>query len=742
LSFPSTTTGLSPQWGDQNIVSGILDGAAACDGVNQIHVDGTAKLVFRILVADDEKVTRMKLRHLLEEAGFKVCTARNGREAFEMARSQEFDLLLTDVNMPVIDGLTVVRFVRQIYDSAELPVIVMTASDDREQALAAFSAGANDYIRKPIDNEILLARLQNQVLIKKTQKALKESEERYSLAAQGTNDGIWDWNLITNELYLSPRWRQMVGVDPSATLVGNEWLDLVHFEDRERIVSVLEAHLCGDTDHFETEVRMRDNRHGYRWMLCRGLAVRCDKSIPCRIAGSLTDITTGKVADALTGLPNRLLFQDRVERAVEQLRRKPDRYFAVIYMDVDDFKLINDHMGHRVGDEFLVAVAKRIEKAIRAADSFVARLGGDEFAVVVEGIESAEDAITVAKRIHARMNVPFRVGDREILTRASMGIAVASKGTTGVDDLPLTAELLVSQADAAMYCAKKQTDSPYCVFEPQMLDDSAMALEMGHELKMAIERDELSVHYQPIVDIEKSSTVGFEALMRWDHPVHGSVPPSRFIPIAESNGLIVEIGEWILRQSCMQVAGWIRELHVDVMVSVNVSIRQIAKGEFFPIVEKVLAETGLPAHLLRLEVTETVLIQNTEETMKLLLALRELGIKIGIDDFGTGYSSLAYLHKMPVDVLKVDRSFVASMTESEKHQAIVQTIITLAESLKLQVVAEGIETAEQLTMLRHMSCAMGQGFFFAQPCLAEQAEGIISKNWLDQSSDSTKKVAD
>jgi EAL domain-containing protein (putative c-di-GMP-specific phosphodiesterase class I) len=275
-----------------------------------------------------------------------------------------------------------------------------------------------------------------------------------------------------------------------------------------------------------------------------------------------------------------------------------------------------------------------------------------------------------------------------------------------------------------------------------MLDDSAMALEMGHELKMAIERDELSVHYQPIVDIEKSSTVGFEALMRWDHPVHGSVPPSRFIPIAESNGLIVEIGEWILRQSCMQVAGWIRELHVDVMVSVNVSIRQIAKGEFFPIVEKVLAETGLPAHLLRLEVTETVLIQNTEETMKLLLALRELGIKIGIDDFGTGYSSLAYLHKMPVDVLKVDRSFVASMTESEKHQAIVQTIITLAESLKLQVVAEGIETAEQLTMLRHMSCAMGQGFFFAQPCLAEQAEGIISKNWLDQSSDSTKKVAD
>ena len=310
-----------------------------------------------------------------------------------------------------------------------------------------------------------------------------------------------------------------------------------------------------------------------------------------------------------------------------------------------------------------------------------------------------------------------------------MGIAVASQNVSFDESQQITAEQLVSQADAAMYLAKKQTSSAYCVFEPQMLNDNAMALEIGHELKMAIDRGELSVHYQPIVDIKKSTTLGFEALMRWHHPVHGNVPPTRFIPIAESNGLIVEIGEWILEQACRQVMKWSAELGVEVMVSVNVSIRQIVKDEFLPIVNRVLRETGLPPHLLRLEVTETVLIQNTEETIKLLVNLRNLGIKIGIDDFGTGYSSLAYLHKMPVDVLKIDRSFVNYVADSEKHMAIVRTIVTLAKSLNLQVVAEGIETAEQLDVLSSMGCQMGQGFFFAKPGPADQATKMISKSW-------------
>lgn len=685
---------------------------------------------FTLLVVDDEQVTRMRLQHLFSNAGYRVETATNGREAYEIVRQKSIDLVVTDISMPVMDGLKATRLLRQMRDRSELPIIVMTSSNERQQVLDAFKAGANDYVQKPIDNEITLARLKNQLLIKKAQKALRESEERYALASQGTNDGIWDWNLETGKLYLSSRWREMVGIDPTVTPTGNQWMDLIHFEDRDRVTKLLEAHLCGQTDHFETELRMQDANQEFRWMLCRGLAFKNEQGVSSRIAGSLTDITAGKVADALTGLPNRVLFQDRVERAVDQFIRRPDRCFAVIYMDVDDFKLINDHLGHKVGDQFLVAVAQRIEKAIRKSDSFVARLGGDEFAVVVEAIDTTEDVIIVANRIHAELNTPFRVAGREILTRASMGIAVATAmSTDNENDEPLTAELLVSQADAAMYRAKKQPNRSYCVFERHMLEDSTMALEIGNELRLAIDRNELSVHYQPIVDVRTSKTIGFEALLRWLHPVHGNISPTKFIPIAESNGLIVTIGEWVLRAACKQIIQWNRVFATETMVSVNVSIRQIAKGDFLPIVNRVLQETGVPPHLLRLEMTETVLMQNTEETIRLLCELRETGIKIGIDDFGTGYSSLSYLHKMPIDVLKIDRSFIAEIANSSKHLAIVRTIMTLAKSLNLQVVAEGIETEQQLKILENLNCQMAQGFYFARPVPAKDAQQMLTKSW-------------
>ncbi len=707
-------------------------GAAANASINSTPGRSGKNSAFTVLVVDDQQVTRMRLGHLCREAGYNVETADTGRGMLEAVRDHDIDLVVTDIQMPVMDGLKAIRLLRQKYNHSELPIMVMTASENRSQVLSAFRAGANDYIHKPIDNDIMLARLYNQLLIKKTQKALKESEERYSLASQGTNDGIWDWNLLTGELYLSERWREMVGIASDATPHGNQWMDLIHAEDRPRVTALLESHLCGETEHFETELRMLDKDNGFRWMLCRGLAFRGKGDIPCRISGSLTDITAGKVADALTGLPNRVLFQDRVERSVEQLKRRPDRWFAVIYMDVDDFKLINDHLGHRVGDEFLVAVADRIQHAIRSSECFVARLGGDEFAVIIESIDSAEDAIHVANRIHRAMSVPFRVGDREIVTRASMGISLATSMLLKHDQQPLTAETLLSQADAAMYKAKKQPSKAFCVFERHMLDENAMVLEMGNELRMAISRDELTVFYQPIVDIETSKTIGFESLLRWQHPVHGSVNPADFIPIAEAKGLIGEIGQWVLQKSCEQIQRWNQTDEVELFVSVNVSIRQIAKEDFVSIVDQVLADTGIQPHLLRLEVTETVLMQNTEETIDLLNELRKTGIKISIDDFGTGFSSLSYLHKMPIDVLKIDRSFVSGMTHSSKHAAIVQTVVTLAQSLNLRVVAEGIETHQQLEALRKLGCRMGQGYLFSRPAPVAIAKNMLKKIWTSE----------
>ena len=680
---------------------------------------------FKLLIVDDEQVSRLRLKHLLQKSGYSVLTATNGREAIEIIRREEVDLVLMDIVMPVLDGIKAVRLIRQLLDRSELPIIMMTASEDRNQVLEAFKIGANDYIPKPLDNEILEARVNGLLLIKKAQKELRESEERYALASQGTNDGIWVWNLLTGHVYLSPRWLEMTGMKQQ-NIPDQDWMQLIHHEDYGRVTALLETHLCGKSEKFETELRMRGQDGNYKWMLCRGLAVHNEAGVPARIAGSLTDITVGKVADPLTGLPNRVLFHDRVSRAVEQLEHSFGQRFAVIYMDVDDFKLINDHLGHHVGDEFLIVVANRIESAIRKADSFVARLGGDEFAVVVEGIDSVADAICVAQRIDREISLPFRVGSREILTRVSMGIAIASNGLQGE---PPTVESLLSQSDVAMYHAKKQISQAYCVYEPSMLEESTMVLEMGHDLKLASKRNELHAFYQPIICMESGRTVGFEALLRWHRGVHGIVGPDVFIPIAEANGLIVEIGEWILRESCRQVQQWNREFGTRLMITVNVSIRQIAKRGFLAVIEKALQDADMPPELLRLEVTETVLMQNTDETIELLNAIQAKGVKIAIDDFGTGFSSLSYLHKMPIDVLKIDRSFVMKMAESEKHLAIVRTITTLAASLNLEVVAEGIETADQLAALKALGCQMGQGFLFSTPEPNEKAKQLVQQNW-------------
>lgn len=679
----------------------------------------------QILVVDDEKITRMRLCRLLSKHGYNVLDASGGREALRILQTKSVDLVVLDIFMPEMDGFRTIRMLRLMYDRSELPVVMMTSCEGREQVVAAFDSGCNDYIGKPIDEQVAVARIKNQLLVKEALLRVRESEERYALATRGTNDGMWDWNLVTGELYLSQRWLTMVNMESANWQPkGADWMELIHHEDKKRVLSDLESHLSGQTRHFESELRMRDGDDRYRWMLCRGLAVRDKSGQACRIAGSLTDITEGKVADALTGLPNRILFRDRVARCVEQFERYPQKMFAVIYMDVDDFKLINDHYGHDAGDEFLVSLAQRLESSLRKSDAVLARLGGDEFAILIENITSIEGAMRIAERLQEKMEAPFRIADREIFTRGSMGLAFS---TAGCDSL--SAELLLRQADAAMYHAKRQSDTKICVFREQMHEENAIRLELGGDLRVAIEHDELSLHFQPIVSVEDRSTVGFEALVRWEHPVHGNVPPGKFIPIAESNGLIVEIGTWVLRQACRQAMHWKNSLHKDVLMSVNVSICQLTSQSFVDVVREVLNETGLPPQLLKLEVTESLLMQNPDNTIELLNQLRTTGITIGIDDFGTGYSSLAYLHQMPLDILKIDRSFVSRMHESEKHIAIIRSIVALANSLQLAIVAEGVETADQLKQLGELGAQMVQGYYFSPPKSAAEAECLIEQVW-------------
>ena len=689
-----------------------------------------------VVVVDDEIVTRMRLQKLLEANGYRTSIAHNGRTALALVRNDpSIDMVLIDIQMPAIDGLKVIRLIRQMRSITELPVIGMTSSVDRRQMLNAFQCGANDYVHKPLDNDEVLARLRAQRMVRWAQLALKDSEERYALAARGTNDGIWDWNLVTGELYLSPRWRTMVGRQNTAWQpTGNQWMELIHFEDVKRVQQDLESHLNGETEKFETELRMKVQNNGFRWMLCRAMAIHNGEGEAYRIAGSLTDITEGKVADSLTGLPNKVLFNDRVDRCIERFRRNPRNSFAVIYMDVDDFKLINDHLGHNVGDQFLVEVAQRLQRPLRKSSAIVARLGGDEFAVLVEDVDTEEAAVIVAQRIHDQMSNPVKVGQREVLTRASMGIVYVGTGGNGNlqerELADLTCEKILSQADAAMYVAKKQRAQAYCLFNKEMLVENASQLELAGQLKYAIERDELSVHYQPIIQTEELKTLGFEALLRWNHPEFGNISPNKFIPIAESSGLIADIGLWVLEVACRQAQQWIVRKGRDVNISVNVSVRQLIADSFVDSVQDVLKRTGLPPQQLRLEVTESLLMQNPDDTIELLRKLQQAKISIGIDDFGTGYSSLSYLHQMPIDVLKIDQSFVSQMDSSKKHVAITRSIVALANSLNLQVVAEGVETKRQLNMLRELGVQQAQGFLFSTPCKQSNAENHITRQWV------------
>lgn len=683
----------------------------------------TSDVTARILVVDDEIVNRMVLCQLLHKRGFDVAQAENGQQALQLLLNETFDLVLLDLAMPGLNGIQTSRLLRQARSKMELPVIIVTSSDDRQQLLDAFQNGANDYITKPVDPDVVIARIHSQLQLKKAQEALRESEERYALAAQGSNDGLWDWNIFQGTVFFSSRWKTMLGLDEEDSIeTVSDWFQLIHSEDQVRVQKDLTNHLRGESQHFETELRMLHQANGYRWMLCRGLAVRDGKGKAIRIAGSLTDITEGKVADALTSLPNRLLFEDRVQRCLDQAKRNPELRFAVLYMDVDGFKLINDTYGHTAGDEFLIEMAKRLETAVRNCDSVVARLGGDEFAVLVENLGASEDAVRVAQRIIDSMSSPFQVAEKELFSRASIGIALNSLENE-------SAEQLIREADVAMYFAKDNVHLTYKIFESEMIEATTARLEMGNALRRAVKDGELSVLYQPIVDICTGRTAGFEALARWTNPKFGSVPPDEFIPLAEGNGQIIEIGRHVIDTACDTISELNQGRTNPLAISVNISTRQIISPEFVSSVKECISKRRLPTSCLKLEVTETTVMQDPETAIELLKALQDTGVAIGLDDFGTGYSSLACLHRLPLNMLKIDRSFVTEMFQSRENKAIIETIMKLAESLRLDVVAEGVENIEQLKHLESLGCRYVQGFYFCGPVSRDEMEALADQDW-------------
>ncbi|MHB2015489.1 MAG: putative bifunctional diguanylate cyclase/phosphodiesterase [Candidatus Xenobia bacterium] len=554
---------------------------------------------------------------------------------------------------------------------------------------------------------------------KRGEEALKESEERYAVAVHGANDGLWDWNLKTNEIYYSPRWKSMLGWE--ADSVGNsplEWFSRVHPDDLKRLQMDIAAHLKGTTTHFENEHRMLHRDGSYKWMLSRGLAVRDGADSAYRMAGSQSDITKRRIAeeqlihhafhDGLTGLPNRSLFMDRLERALERARRRRDYAFAVIFLDLDRFKIINDSLGHMAGDQLLFGIAQRLKQALRPSDT-VARLGGDEFAVLLDDIKEPSDSSIVADRIQKALTLPFDMSGQEVFTTASIGIALSSSEYERPEDF-------LRDADTAMYRAKAHGRARHETFDTGMHDKALALLHLETDLWKALERQEFEIYYQPVVSLKTGRVVGAEALLRWNHPHRGLVSPVEFIPLAEETGLIVSIGEWVLRQACRQSRQWHNAGYSHLRIMVNVSARQFQHQYLPEVVRKVLDESQLPPRAIALEITETTAMRNIDLTIETLKELRRMGIKISIDDFGTGYSSLGCLKHFPITTIKLDRSFVSGTTaEAQEEAAIARAIIQMAHSLHMEIVAEGVEQPAEMEFLRSEGCDSMQGYIFSRP---------------------------
>ncbi|MGB3491092.1 MAG: EAL domain-containing protein [Elainellaceae cyanobacterium] len=526
---------------------------------------------------------------------------------------------------------------------------------------------------------------------------------------------------------LNPSWHDSLGyVEPS--LLDQSFLLIVHPDDRILAEESLERLNQGQPIS-EIEIRCRHQDGSYRWFAWsivlfpqERLIYGAGRNISQR-KQSEAQLVHETLHDTLTGLANRTCFMERLALAIRRCRRHPGRQFAVLFIDLDGFKGINDTLGHGIGDQLLIQVSRLLREAVRAVDE-VARLGGDEFTILLEDVQSLAAATEIAEHIQTLFEPAFNIDHHEIFTSASIGIVMGDRQYRQVEDI-------VRDADIAMYRAKNNGKARHAIFTPEMYTETLHLVELETSLKHAILHHELELYYQPIINLQSVMALeGFEVLLRWNHPRHGLIPASEFIPIAEETGLISSIGEWVIQQACVAFSQW-QQTSIDaydLYLSINVSGRQLRETSLLKILDRSLEETQISPQNLKLEITESSLIQNTKIATNLLHSIQERGIKISLDDFGTGFSSLSYLHQFPIDTIKIDRSFVEMLDWGKKERSIVESIITLAHTLGIATVAEGIESQQQLKELQRLGCGAGQGFLFAPPMTEQELKTFLSRN--------------
>jgi PAS domain S-box-containing protein len=581
---------------------------------------------------------------------------------------------------------------------------MVSADHQNAGVVAALHDGANDYITKPVDFAVAQARIEAGLLVAANDREQRRQMELYRLASVASDQGLWDWDLAAGTIQYSERWKAMLGYSGNQISSDpEEWLGRIHPDDRRRVKNEVRIHLEGDSDHLESEYRMRHRDGIWRWFANRGGAARDVDGKPIRLVGCHTDITARRTFDPLTSLLNRAWLEEEL-REME----KGSQPAALVLFEFDGFERVEESLPAGDAGPFLAALAGRLRELPETATpaASLVRSADHEFAVLFRGVSSPEEAGKLAARIQAALNEPVALDGHTLLAAARTGIAMTTRGEP--------ARALILDAHAAMRHARERGDQKVEVFHQEMRVRDIEDLRLDADLRRSLDERAFILHYQPKVSLEDGAIRGFEALLRWRRSPAGLVQPDHFIPRAERSGLIVAIGKQVLERACSDAAD-LRRQFPQVTVSVNVSGRQFAEPQLVEHVRDALEASGLPPAALRLEITETAVMKDPENALAMLHRLRQMGVGLKLDDFGTGYSSLTYLHRFPIDTLKIDRSFVMRLPAAAESVAIVRAILTLARSLQIGVVAEGVETARQAEVLLSMGCEFGQGFWYSRP---------------------------
>ncbi|WP_298038334.1 EAL domain-containing protein [uncultured Desulfuromonas sp.] len=698
----------------------------------------------RVLIVDDDMSMRLLMRASLEQAGFAVDEAEDGWEALKSFERSIPDLVFLDLVMPGMDGFATCEALKELPGGRRTPVIIMTGLEDVESVHMAFDVGADDFLTKPFNWAMLGYRARYVLRANGAMLRLAKSEARLAEAHRIAQLGSWELDLERDSFHCSPELGALLGIeDQQEPPDWSLFVESAHPEDRGMVTRVM-GNALEKRKSYSLTYRLNGPGPDNRVVQHLGEVVCDGRGRPSAVVGTVQDVTELKRAeekvkflayhDSLTGLANRHLFNDRTHQAIAACKRS-ERSMALLFLDLDRFKRINDNLGHRFGDTVLTEIARRILGVVRKCDSIsrpvgggampcVSRRGGDEFTILLAEITQPRDAAGVAARVLDAISQPLVVEGREVLVTASIGISLFPEDGTDL-------ETLMKNADIAMYQAKDEGRNKLQFFNDSMNLAAAGRLTLESEIRKGLAGDEFRLFYQPLVDFLNGSILGVEALIRWDHPERGLLSPGAFISVAEESGLIFDINAWVLQTACVQIKTWQEAGLCPQRVAVNLSGEQYALERIIETVSTVLRESCIDSHVLEIELSENLVMKKEQDAALLLSRLKDLGIRIAVDDFGTGYSSLSHLKSFPIDTLKIDRAFIKDIATEGKDAAIARSIVALAHSLELDVIAEGVEMHDQAVLLGDEGCQFMQGYLFSHPLPVREISEVLRRGIPD-----------